>query len=117
MLAHRYSWVLERGPIPLGSGYHGTCVLHSCDEPLCVRPTHLFLGSQQDNIADMVNKGRSPENKLSSNPNVKLTLEQVETIRETYKTGLYTQKEIGDKFGVTNAHISRIVRLVAWTLE
>lgn len=51
--AHRYAWELTNGPI--GSGLS---VLHRCDEPLCVRPAHLFLGTQQDNLDDARQKGR-----------------------------------------------------------
>lgn len=50
---HTYSWKLHRGPIP-----EGLWVLHHCDVQHCVRPSHLFLGTQQDNIADQVAKGR-----------------------------------------------------------
>jgi len=52
-LAHRWVWVEANGPIP-----PGLCVLHSCDNPRCVNLDHLFLGTQQENMADMVSKGR-----------------------------------------------------------
>jgi len=51
--AHRVSWQLSYGPIP-----SGLCVLHSCDNPRCVRPDHLFLGTKADNNKDRDNKGR-----------------------------------------------------------
>jgi hypothetical protein len=52
--AHRVSYELQFGPIP-----EAACVLHRCDVPACVRPTHLFLGSKADNNADMRSKGRA----------------------------------------------------------
>ncbi len=52
--AHRLSWIIEHGSIPVG-----LWVLHRCDTPPCIRPSHLFLGTSQENTADRVRKGRS----------------------------------------------------------
>lgn len=53
-VSHRVSWVMERGPIP-----PGMLVCHRCDNPPCVRPDHLFLGTPTDNMQDMIAKGRA----------------------------------------------------------
>lgn len=60
MLAHRVSWMLHFGDIPEGEGAHGTIVMHKCDNPSCVNPEHLRLGTQSENVTDMIVKGRRP---------------------------------------------------------
>ena len=87
--AHRAAWMIYKGPIPPGDGYHGTCVLHKCDVRNCVNPDHLFLGTQKDNILDAVKKGRIavPDSgycfsRGEKNPAAVLTEKQVLEIRE-----------------------------------
>ena len=77
--AHRVSWLIANGSIKNANSYHGVCVLHRCDNPPCVNPKHLFLGTHQDNINDMVNKGRS--NLGSKHGKSSLTESSVEFIR------------------------------------
>lgn len=60
MLAHRVSWVLFRGEIPDSDAAHGTVVMHICDNPACVNPQHLKLGTQSENVLDMIQKERRP---------------------------------------------------------
>lgn len=57
--SHRLAIEFTNGPIQTGSGYHGTCVLHRCDNPPCCNPAHLWLGTNADNAADRNAKGRS----------------------------------------------------------
>ena len=79
--AHRAAWLLFRGDIPEGSGYHGTCVRHKCDVRLCCNPDHLELGSQQDNMDDMFSRGRRPSPSGERNPAAKLRNDDVLLIK------------------------------------
>ena len=62
VLAHRLSWTIHNGDIPEGEGYHGGVVMHKCDNRLCCNPNHLMLGSQYDNVRDMMDKRRDVRN-------------------------------------------------------
>lgn len=61
--AHRVSYLISNGPVPAGM-----CVLHTCDNPPCVNPSHLFLGTLKDNMLDMVRKGRGPSRLFTHGP-------------------------------------------------
>lgn len=104
--AHRASWRLFRGPI-----HDGMCVLHKCDVRSCVNPDHLWLGTQVENIADMVGKGRQGSRaKGVKNHNAKLTEEAVRTILRS----TWSHSELAAQFGVNQSHISRIKNRVSW---
>lgn len=64
LCAHRVAWALTYGPAP-----HDAQVLHRCDNPACVRPDHLFLGTNTDNMRDMVAKGRHSQSRKTHCPN------------------------------------------------
>lgn len=94
--AHRYSWKLHKGEIT-----NGLCVLHKCDNPLCVNPSHLFLGTVIDNNKDMVSKNRQQHGER--HVFAVLTAKNVEEIRSNYVPYSKTHScgAFARKFGVT----------------
>jgi len=99
---------LTNGPIP-----DGMQVLHRCDNPPCCNPAHLFLGTQADNIADMIAKRRGGAVSGEAHYRAKLTADQVSAIRARYAAG-ETQVALAREFGVSQTNISRIVRGTTW---
>lgn len=116
MLAHRvaYSWANSE-EIP-----NGMFVCHSCDNPSCVNPEHLWLGTIQDNNADSIRKGRAaihPGHTLntgSRNGRAKLSENDIPTIKSLLSSGTVTQTVIAKKYGVPQSVISDIKRGVLW---
>ncbi len=100
--AHRWAWILNFGDIP--EDIH---VLHKCDNRKCVRLDHLFLGTPNDNIQDMISKGRE------RHPANKLTPESVLEIFRLVSSGV-TNKHVGKQFGITDDMVSLIIRRKAW---
>lgn len=107
-LAHRVSWVLARGAIP-GDLY----VLHKCDNPPCVRPSHLFLGTQADNIADMDRKGRRNPTRGEANPSAKLSRKDAMDIRRAHKLG-ESVASLSRRYPVNQTTVRRIVEGLLW---
>ncbi len=130
-LAHRTAWELAHGPIPAG-----LIVCHRCDNPTCVRPDHLFIGTQSDNIHDMITKGRAgstqhPERLAHGKDHwtnqhpekvrrgegsnmAKLRERDVIAIRRLYREAGMRQVDLGQKFGISQAVISSIVLRKTW---
>lgn len=106
-LAHRMSWQLAYGDIP-----EKLFVLHKCDNPSCVNPEHLFLGTNLDNMADMRIKKRS--NAGEKNLMKRLTWDIVRAIRAAYATGKYNQHELGKMFNAYPSTINFIVHNKQW---
>jgi hypothetical protein len=109
-LAHRVSWELfSNQSIP-----DGKVIMHTCDNRKCCNPGHLKLGTHQDNINDMVSKGRNRDQYGENNFSSKLTQIYVNNIRKDWNTGKYTQQQLADRFSVVISTISNIVNNKAW---
>lgn len=104
---HIISYQLFVGLIP-----SGMCVCHTCDNPPCCNPDHLFLGTHRDNMNDMTKKGRRISGEKSTNS--KLTQKQVNEIRKTYDPAQTTFRKMAENYNVTADTISRIVRGLSW---
>ena len=100
MFSSRVSWELANGQIP-----KGMCVLHHCDNPSCVNPAHLFVGTNADNSSDMVKKGRQARGKM--NGATKLSEQSVREIKRLLDEG-YLLREIAEKYAVCIATIGFI---------
>jgi hypothetical protein len=93
---HRLSYEVFKGQIP-----EGKYVCHSCDNPSCVNPEHLFLGSAKENFDDMMSKGRAPSKWLQSDEVIK--------IKDLYRSGGNSMYKLARQFGVTPAAICHII--------
>lgn len=111
-LAHRVSWIIAHGAIPDGFN-----VLHKCDNSGCVRPDHLWIGTQMDNVVDMISKGRQNtalRAKGMANGNAKLTDEDVMIIRAMYVRNECGYARISKLFGVSTQAIRSIILNLGW---
>jgi hypothetical protein len=115
--AHRWAWEQASGPIP-----DGLYLLHRCDNPPCVRPSHMFIGTQKANVNDMIQKGRQGDKRNfgTKNGSAKLVDDEVRYIRKHYvpasgrgaKDG--NAPELADLFGVTLQAIHAIGKRRIW---
>ncbi len=120
----RVSYAIEHGSIPKGMR-----VLHTCDNPSCVNPSHLWIGTQGDNMRDCAQKGRMAGLRGSANPsrqhperlsrgehhgNAKLTKNAVVEIREKYATGKYKQRELAKNYGVSQGAVFFVIHHINW---
>jgi hypothetical protein len=129
-LAHRVAWLLVNGEIP-----DGIKVLHTCDNPPCCNPTHLFLGTTLDNNRDMMAKGRGrfpgprvpaagnkngsrtkPESRPrgESHPKTNLTNDQVVEMRRLHHEGV-KQVRLAERYGIDKTVVSKIITRRTWT--
>lgn len=110
--SQRFAWVSTQGSIPMIDSYHGICVCHRCDNPGCCNPSHLFLGTNADNVADREKKHRNTPGE--ANTSAKLTNTQAIEIRSLYAVGNTTYNKLASQFGVGSKTIKGIVRRESW---
>lgn len=104
--AHRYAYKLLVGPIP-----EGMFVLHHCDNRLCVRPDHLFLGTQTDNVADKMKKGRHPRG--TQLPQSKITEDNVREI--LLLKGKESSSSIAYRLGISKTEVCQVWKRRVWS--
>jgi hypothetical protein len=104
--AHRAAWELAHGPAP-----QDKVVMHACDNPRCTRPSHLRLGSAQENVDDKVAKGRQARGEAQGA--AKLTAEKVRQIRGLAAQGVRSS-DIAEMFGIGATHVRSITKGRAW---
>ena len=111
-LSHRLSWTIHYGKIP-----DGLLICHKCDMPSCVNPSHLFLGTPADNMADMTSKGRHNGNDGSNcgekHGMHKLTESKVALARLLYKSGI-SQYKLAKRYGVKQTTIFEAIHRKTW---
>lgn len=111
--AHRVAWELLRGAIPVGLE-----LCHHCDNPPCVNPDHLFIGTRSDNMRDMVAKGRHrsnlPHQWGEAHSQARLSDEDVIEMRRRYSFGGVTQRQLALAYGVSDNHVSAILTRRLW---
>jgi hypothetical protein len=109
---HRLVWMAVHGDVPEIDGKPGM-ILHRCDNPPCFRLDHLYAATHADNMRDRALAGNSSVFG-EANGQAKLTETDVREMRELYELG-WTQVRIAERFAITQAQVSPIVRRLAWT--
>lgn len=107
--ASRVMWIAVHGSIP-----NGLWVLHRCDNPKCINPDHLFLGTRKDNIDDMVRKGRGNALRGAESNKAKLTEEIVRQIRKEHHHSGIGFRPLGRKYGVSDMAIRKLISGQSW---
>lgn len=104
--AHRWSWAYHNDrPIPDGMG-----VMHSCDNPACVNPEHLSIGTQAENIADMYRRGRANNLRGLKHGRARIKESDVQAIRQSHRT----QMALAGTYGISQTQVGRIIRGESW---
>lgn len=105
--AHTFSWSIH-----YGVKSPQLCVLHKCDNPACVNPAHLFLGTQLDNLKDCVIKGRNPHGE--GHWKARLSVEKVKEARHLFPLGDYSITELAMRYGVSHGAMYQALNQMTW---
>ncbi len=109
--AHRLSWEIHAG----ASVPPGLCVLHHCDNPPCVNPAHLYVGTRAENARDRGLRGRGKEQRGEASPVARLTEKDVRAIISALQDlPRRSQREIAEEFGIKQPQVSRIMLRKSW---
>lgn len=111
--AQKIAWMLTHGPVPVG-----LLVCHHCDNPPCINPAHLFVGTARDNVLDCVRKGRNGSRcnypKGEAHVKAKLTEVQVRELRASWVSGSIGSTVMARRYGITPTTVIAIVRGQLW---
>lgn len=108
-LAHRFSYEQNKGKVP-----EGLYVLHTCDNPSCVNPEHLYLGTYKQNAVDRESRQRGNHAFGERHGRSKLSVDSVRKIREEFQTGKFSFRQLGKIYGVDGKTVADIVHNKLW---
>lgn len=111
-LAHRLAHALQAGQIP-----EGLNVLHTCDNPPCINPDHLWAGTQKDNMQDKMRKGRAGAAKGPDSAHSKLTLDQVIEIRRLHSEEGIGSRILCRRYSMSRSAIRQILSRQTWRFD
>jgi len=106
--AHRWLFALLHGAVA-----DDEVVRHKCDNPRCVNPTHLEIGTYADNTRDKFDRGRAPNRQGSKHPLARMTEADVVALRKAAELG-ETHEQLAARFGLSRAHVGKITRRENW---
>ena len=109
--ANRVAFYIVHGDTPPDKPF----VCHHCDNRLCVNPNHLYAGTRQDNMDDMVKRKRQRPRRGEKHGRSVLKEADIHAIRVLYESGEFTQKQLAERFGVKRGYISLLVNRKSWT--
>jgi hypothetical protein len=112
--AHRASFEITYGKLGVLGGHHGMCVLHSCDNPPCVNPDHLWTGTNHENILDKVKKGRAKVGIGERQHLSKLTTALVLEIRNSYVPRKVSHRKLAAIYNIDKQTVARVLNRKTW---